>query len=253
MRVLEVCCGNLDSVHAAVRGGAPRIELCRALELDGLTPAWEDLRTARSLYPSLVIHVLIRPRPGDFCYSPAEVAQMASEVETALSLGADGIVIGGLTPEGDVDVPAMETLLQTISDWTLARSLAGNACHAANEHHFIESKPTVVPVTFHRAFDVCRKPFEALEDIISLGCNRILTSGQAPSADEGAERIRQLRVRAQGRLVLLPGGGVTPANAHRILQLSGCDEIHASASVTENGRKVTSADTVAKILQAIND
>lgn len=253
MRLLEVCCGNLDSVHAAVRGGAPRIELCSALELDGLTPAWEDLRTARELYPQLTIHVLIRPRPGDFCYSPAEVERMAAEVESALSLGADGIVIGCLTPEGDVDVTAMETLLQTIGDWTLARSLTGDACHAANDHHFFEKVPAAPSVTFHRAFDVCRKPFDALEQIIGLGCNRILTSGQAPSAAEGAELIRQLRVRAGGRIVLLPGGGVTPGNALRILEHCGCTEIHASASEALDGRKVTSAHTVAAILHAIND
>ena len=223
MSLLEVCCGNLDSVHAAVRGGAPRIELCSALELDGLTPAWEDLRSARALYPSLTIHVLIRPRAGDFCYSPAEVQQMAADIRTALSLGADGIVIGCLTPDGDVDLPAMRVLM----------------ADARN-------------VTFHRAFDVCRLPFDALEDIIGLGCRRILTSGQAPTAAEGTDLIRALQERADGRIGLLPGCGVTPRNARRILELSGCTEIHASASHTVNGRKVTSSRTVAAILRQIS-
>ena len=223
MRLLEVCCGNLDSVHAAVKGGAPRIELCSALELDGLTPSWEDLRTARALYPHLTIHVLIRPRPGDFCYSPAELQQMAADIRTALSLGADGIVIGCLTPSGDVDVPAMQILM----------------ADARN-------------VTFHRAFDVCRLPFDALEAIIGLGCSRLLTSGQAPTVTEGTDMVRALREQAAGRIGLLPGCGVTPRNARRILELTGCTEIHASASHTVNGRKVTSSRTVAAILRQIN-
>ena len=223
MKLLEVCCGNLDSVHAAVKGGAPRIELCSALELDGLTPSWEDLRTARALYPHLTIHVLIRPRPGDFCYSPAELQQMAADIRTALSLGADGIVIGCLTPEGDVDIPAMQVLM----------------ADARN-------------VTFHRAFDVCRRPFDALEAIIGLGCRRLLTSGQAPTVAEGTDMVRALRERAAGRIGLLPGCGVTPRNARRILELTGCTEIHASASHTVNGRKVTSSRTVAAILRQIN-
>lgn len=220
MKLLEVCCGNLESVHAAVRGGAQRIELCRALELDGLTPSWEDLKEARRLYPGLTIHVLIRPRGGDFCYSAGEVRQMAQEIETALSLGADGIVIGCLTPEGNVDLPAMRELM------AVARN-----------------------VTFHRAFDVCAWPFQALEEIIGLGCRRILTSGQAPSVAQGTDLIRELRSRADGRILLLPGCGVTPANARYVLELSGCTEIHASATM---GGSVTSAGCVAAILQAIN-
>ena len=223
MKLLEVCCGNLDSVHAAVKGGAPRIELCSALEQDGLTPSWEDLRTARARYPQLTIHVLIRPRPGDFCYSPAELQQMAADIQTALALGADGIVIGCLTPDGDIDVPAMQILM----------------ADARN-------------VTFHRAFDACRLPFDALEAIIGLGCSRLLTSGQAPTVAEGTDMVRALRERAAGRIGLLPGCGVTPRNARRILELTGCTEIHASASHTVNGRKVTSSRTVAAILRQIN-
>ncbi len=224
--LLEVCCGNLDSVRAAVEGGAPRVELCRALELDGLTPDWEDLREARRLFPQLTIHVLIRPRAGDFCYTPREVEAMSGDIEAALDCGADGIVIGCLTPSGDVDVPAMRVLME-----------------AADGR----------PVTFHRAFDLCREPFSALEDIIGLGCRRILTSGQAPTVAEGTELIRELRHRAGGRIGLLPGCGVTPENARRILQLTACDEIHASASAAgPDGRKVTSARSVSAIIQAIN-
>lgn len=218
---LEVCCGNIESVHAAVQGGAPRIELCSHLEMDGLTPAWEDLKTARTLYPQLTIHVLIRPRGGNFCYSPAEVRQMAGEIATALELGADGIVVGALTAEGDVDLSAMQQLM------------------APN-------------VTFHRAFDHCRNPFQALEEIIGLGCRRILTSGQAATALEGATLIRALREQAAGRILLLPGGGVSPENARQIIQFTGCTELHASASIKKaDDTKVTSAPKVAAILKAV--
>ena len=222
MKLLEVCCGNLESVHAAVRGGAQRIELCRALELDGLTPSWEDLKEARRLYPGLTIHVLIRPRGGDFCYSAGEVRQMAQEIETALSLGADGIVIGALTEKGDVDRELMAELVAQVG---------GRAS-----------------LTFHRAFDVCSNPFEALSVIESLGFHRILTSGQAPSALEGTELLRELQQRTS--LTILPGGGVNANNARRILERTGCTELHASASTTLMGRKVTDAKKVAAILAA---
>lgn len=248
MVTLEVCCGNLESVHAAVKGGAPRIELCQDLELDGLTPAWEDLKTARALYPLLVIHVLIRPRAGDFCYSPAEVAQMEEEIVTALDLGADGIVTGALNPEGMIDLPVMERLVQTVEDWSLNRQLLSDACHASNDDHFFPSPFRRPSITFHRAFDRCRWPFEALEEIIGLGCDRILTSGCAPSAAEGTDLIRELQKRAGDRLILLPGGGISPQNARRILSLTGCTELHASASQVIDGQKRTSATLVAEVL-----
>ena len=249
---LEVCCGNLESVHAAVRGGASRVELCSRLDVDGLTPPWEDLRTARKLYPSLLIEVLIRPREGDFCYSASEVAQMASDIETAVSFGADGVVFGGLTPSGDVDLPAMQQLMECVNACSLARSLARSGCHGAGDSAFFPGTNRDLEVCFHRAFDHCRWPFDALEDIIGLGCTRILTSGQAPAAVEGTDMLRELRERARGRIGILPGGGVTPENARRILQLTGCTQIHASASVRQpNGRKVTSEGIVKDILAAI--
>jgi copper homeostasis protein len=225
MALLEVCCGNLESVDAAVAGGARRIELCSALELDGLTPPVEWIREVRKRYPSLIIHVLVRSRARDFVYTEEEVETMAAQVEEALEAGADGIVIGALTPDGDVDLPLMERLVP----------LAGSAS-----------------ITFHRAFDRCRRPFEALEQIIGLGCDRILTSGQEETAEAGAERLGALRRQARGRIGILPGGGVTPGNAARILERTGCTEIHASASMTRDGKKVTDAARVAEILREIN-
>ena len=225
MALLEVCCGNPGSVDAAVTGGARRIELCASLELDGLTPPVSWLREAKAKYPALRIHILIRSRAGDFVYTPEEVDTMVLQTEEALKAGADGIVIGALTPAGDIDLPAMERLV----------SAAGNAS-----------------ITFHRAFDVCRAPFEALEQIIGLGCDRILTSGQAASALLGANLLRELRKRADGRIGILAGGGVIPENAAQIIAGTGCTEIHASASEIIDGEKKTSTAKVEAILKAIS-
>ena len=252
MALLEVCCGNPESVDAAVAGGARRIELCADLELDGLTPPMAWLRAVKEKYPDLTVHVLIRPRDGDFVYSPEEADLMALQIESALTFGADGIVIGGLTPDGDIDLPLIEQLISVINTSNLATELdRSDLCHAANDSHFFPSPFRRVSITFHRAFDRCRHPFAALEQIIDLGCDRILTSGQAPTAEEGADLLRRLRRRAKGRILILPGGGVTPENAASILERTGCTEIHASASVTIDGKKKTSTERVEAIHQAL--
>ena len=252
MALLEVCCGNLESVDAAVAGGARRIELCADLELDGLTPPMAWLRAVKEKYPELIVHVLIRPRDGDFVYSPEEADLMSLQIESSLTFGADGIVIGGLTADGDVDLPLMEQLISVINAFNLAAELdRSDLCHAANDSHFFPEPTRRVSITFHRAFDRCRHPFAALEQIIGLGCDRILTSGQAPTAEEGADLLRRLRRRAKGRLLILPGGGVTPENAARILERTGCTEIHASASETIDGKKVTSAEKVSAIQRSL--
>ena len=253
MALLEVCCGNPESVDAAVAGGARRIELCADLELDGLTPPMAWIRTAKERYPELIVHVLIRPRDGDFVYSPEEADLMAQQVESAMEAGVDGIVIGALTPERDVDLPLTERLVSLVESYNLAAELLrSDLCHAANDSHFFPGPARRVSITFHRAFDRCRRPFEALEQIITLGCDRILTSGQAPTVEEGLHRLRELHQRAGGRIILLPGGGVTPENAANILSFTGCREIHASASVAADGKKMTSTVLVEAIIQAIN-
>lgn len=252
MALLEVCCGNPESVDAAVLGGARRIELCADLEADGITPPVSWILDTKARYPSLTVHVLIRPRAGDFVYSPEEADRMAQQVEEALEAGAAGIVLGALTPERDVDLPLTERLVSLVESFNLADELLrSDRCHAANDSHFFPEAARRVSITFHRAFDCCRRPFEALEQIIGLGCDRILTSGQAETAEAGAEVLRELRRRARGRIGILPGGGVTPGNAARILARTGCTEIHASASVSIDGKKVTDAGRVAGILQAI--
>ena len=222
--ILEVCCGNPESVYAAVEGGASRVELCSRLDLDGLTPSWEDLSALRRAFPALRIHVLIRCRAGDFHYSVPEVDVMAADAARARELGADGLVLGALTAGGGVDLPAMERLMAAAGD---------------------------LPVTFHRAFDRVKEPFRALEEIIGLGCRRILTSGQAPSAREGTDMLCLLRERAGGRIIILPGGGITPENAAWVASATGCTELHASASVEINGIRTTSPGKVARIISAL--
>ncbi len=219
-RLLEVCTGSLSSVTAAVEGGARRIELCQALSLDGLTPSIGMLSLVRELYPELTIHVLIRAREGDFVYDRREVRAMERDIRAALPY-ADGIVVGALTRGGDVDMAAMDCLVQAA-----------------------EGRP----VTFHRAFDVCRDPLVALEQIIGLGCRRILTSGQQPTALQGIPLLRQLRDLSDGRLIIMPGGGVNINNARQILDQVGTSEIHGSCSA---GTGQTDAASVRQIIKSI--
>lgn len=218
--LIEVCTATLESVIAAKEGGAQRIELCSALSEDGLTPSYGMIKAARQLGPERM-HVLIRPRGGDFHYNEEEILCMIDDIRMARKLGADGVVIGALTKEHDIDI----TLCQRLID-------------AAEG----------MQITFHRAFDICRDPEKALEDIIALGCHRILTSGQAKSAIEGAEMLKQLVVKANGRIKIMPGAGVNENNAHTILQLTGASEIHGSLrSMTSHGLE-TDAEKVRRIV-----
>lgn len=199
--ILEICCDSIDSVRAAAEGGARRVELCSALGEGGVTPSAGLMRQAR-LVPGINMHVLIRPRGGDFVYDKAEVDCMVDDVRVAVDTGADGVVIGALLPDGSIDTDVCRRLIE-----------AAGCCRN---------------ITFHRAFDLCRDPFKSLEDIIALGCNRLLTSGQARSAEAGMPLLRRLNDQAAGRIVILPGGGVSPANAAAILRGTGCRELHGS-------------------------
>ncbi len=196
---LEVCCADLQSVRAAMEGGAHRVELCEALEVDGLTPSAEMMAEAIGL--GIPVQVLIRPRQGNFVYDEAEVQSMLEGIRQAKRLGANGVVIGALKPDGSIDE---ETV----------RRLAAEA--------------KGLSITFHRAFDVCARPMEALEQIIALGCHRLLTSGQAPTAEQGIPLIKRLVGQAAGRLSIMPGSGVNPGNARLILSETGAREIHGS-------------------------
>ena len=197
--ILEVCCADLQSVRAAKEGGAHRIELCQALEVDGLTPSEAMMESAIGM--GIPVQVLIRPREGNFVYNEDEVQTMLKDIRLAKRLGANGVVIGALRPDGSIDE---ETVRRLVDE---AEGLS---------------------ITFHRAFDVCAKPLEALEQIISLGCHRLLTSGQAPSAEQGIPLLKKLVEQAAGRIIIMPGSGVNPQNAHRILAETGAHEIHGS-------------------------
>lgn len=211
MRKLEVCCGDLQSVRAAIEGGAHRVELCEALELDGLTPSEAMMESAIGM--GIPVQVLIRVREGDFVYNKDEICKMRNDIQLARKLGAAGVVIGALMPDGSIDEEAIRCMMDE------AEGLS---------------------VTFHRAFDVCSKPEEALEKIISLGCHRLLTSGQAPTAEQGIPMLKKLIEQADGRIIIMPGAGVNPQNASRILEETGALEIHGS--LRRNGH--TSAELV---------
>ena len=197
----EVCANSVESCIAAQEGGADRVELCAAIPEGGTTPSFGEIAMARC-NSDIKLHVIIRPRGGDFLYSPMEANVMLADIDTMQSLKADGIVTGALTPEGNIDMKLMERIMM----------------HAGN-----------IPITFHRAFDHCRNPFEALEQLISLGVSRILTSGLQPTALEGAAMIRQLVERADGRIAIMAGCGVNEGNIAQIALETGVTEFHFSA------------------------
>ena len=201
MAILEICAGSIESAVAARDGGARRIELCAALEVGGVTPSAGLIAEARKVQ-GLVLNVIIRPRGGDFLYNEYEVACMEQDIRTCLQLGVDGVVIGALTAEGDVDTAVCRRLI----------AAAGS-----------------MSVTFHRAFDMCRDARKALEELIALGCHRVLTSGQAPTALAGTALLKELVELAAGHIIIMPGCGVSSANAGDILKATGAVEIHASA------------------------
>ena len=200
-RVLEVCAGSVQSVIAARDGGAARVELCSALEIGGITPSAGLMREARKVN-DIALHVIIRPRGGDFLYNEQEAECMVQDIITAKECGADGIVIGALTADGEIDTALCSRLVATAQGMN---------------------------ITFHRAFDMCRDPYKALEEIIALGCNRVLTSGQAATAEAGIETIKRLVAIADSRISIMPGCGVNANNAAKILDATGAFEIHASA------------------------
>lgn len=201
MLILEICAGSVESAIAARDGGAQRIELCAALEVGGVTPSAGLIAEARKI-EGVVLNVIIRPRGGDFLYNEYEAACMEQDIRTCKQLGVDGVVIGALTADGDIDTTLCKRLIAAADG---------------------------MGVTFHRAFDMCRDPQKALEELISLGCDRVLTSGQAATAQAGIPLLKELVEQADGRIIIMPGCGVNSGNASAILQATGANEIHASA------------------------
>ncbi len=239
--IYEICVDSVAGVRAAKASGAHRVELCANLLEGGTTPSRGMIRAARKI-AGLGLQVIIRPRGGDFLYDDDEFEIMAGDIETAKTEGADGVVIGLLTAEGEVDEARTKALIAR------ARPLS---------------------VTFHRAFDMTRDPFAALETLIRLGVDRILTSGQEATVLEGLPLITELVRRAGERIIIMPGGGITARNAARIKAAVTLKEMHFAALEPETGgmrfrrhhvymggelrapeydRLVTSAETIRQVM-----
>lgn len=198
--VFEVCVEGVAGAAAAERAGAHRLELCSALAEGGVTPSLGLFKRVKAA-SSLPVHVLIRPRAGDFVYTD-ELEVMLEDVSLFKTAGADALVFGTLTKTGALALPEMTRLLEAADP---------------------------LPVTFHRAFDVCREPFKVLEQLVALGVTRLLTSGQAGDALAGAKLLRALVEQAGDRLTVIAGGGVRASNAAQIVRETGVLELHFSA------------------------
>jgi len=196
--LVEVCVDSVASAIAAARGGASRVELCSSLIEGGVTPSAGLTETARASV-SLPVHVMIRPRAGDFCYDEYEFETMRRDIDLAKRLRAEGVVLGILTVDGQVDIPRTQQLV------LLARPLT---------------------VTFHRAFDMTANLFRALEDLCSIGVDRVLTSGGEQTCLLGSRTIAQLVEKSHGRIVVMPGSGIKPENARELIQQTSAKEIH---------------------------
>jgi copper homeostasis protein len=205
--IYEICVDSVAGVRAARAAGAHRVELCANLLEGGTTPSRGMIRNARAI-AGIGLHVIIRPRGGDFLYDEDEFEIMAADIDAAKAEGADGVVIGLLSAEGSIDTPRTRELISA------ARPLS---------------------VTFHRAFDMTRDPFAAMETLIDLGINRVLTSGQEASVLEGLPLIADLIRRAGDRIIVMPGAGITPRNAARIIAEARPKEIHFAALEPEAG------------------
>ncbi len=213
---LEVCVDSVASAIAAKAGGADRLELCADLVIGGTTPSLALVRQVKA-ETGLPVRALLRPRFGDFCYDSYELAQMEQSAAELVTAGADGIVTGVLTPDGALDVDALRPIY-------------------AAARHSAEQAGRPVARTLHRAFDVCRDPFAALEDACTLGLSTILTSGQAASAPEGAALLRQLVEAAGDRIEILVGAGVSPANLPALAAETGAHAFHLSGKQVLDSR-----------------
>jgi len=201
--LLEVCANSVTSALAAQEGGATRVELCENLYEGGTTPSYGQIAVARNLL-HIKIYVLIRPRGSDTLYTDIEFDVMMADVRHCIDAGCDGIVIGMLKPDGTIDKERCSVLVKL-----------------AKQHG--------LGVTFHRAFDLSADLNQSLEDIIEIGCDRILTSGGRTTAMEGAGIIARLIKQAEGRITIMPGCGISETNAADLVRFTGATEIHASA------------------------
>jgi copper homeostasis protein len=238
---LEICVDNVESAIVAQNAGADRVELCNNLPEGGTTPGIGTISFARNNL-NIGLHVIIRPRGGDFLYTNLEYEIMRKEIDICRECGIDGIVVGILDPEGRIDVERTAKLIE------LARPMSA---------------------TFHRAFDMCNDPVKGLEDVIATGADRLLTSGQKKSAEEGIELISHLFMLAHNRVIIMPGSGINESNIRFIAESTGAREFHLTArkiadsemifrrrdismggipDIPEFSRKVTDPDMIRSII-----
>jgi copper homeostasis protein len=204
--LVEICVASVDDALAAVDGGADRLELNCALALGGLTPSAGLFAEVRQRV-SVPVIVMVRPRPGGFAHSDADMEVMLRDARSFVAAGADGLAFGVLRRDGTVDVERCREL----------RAVCGDR-----------------EAVFHRAFDVTPDPFQALETLIDLGFTRVMTSGQAESALAGAYLIAELQQRSAGRIEILPAGGINSRTVAELVRRTGCDQVHASVRTTSS-------------------
>lgn len=215
-RILEVCVDSYVSAMAAIDGGANRLELCSSLSDGGLTPTSGLLKQIQSANSAKVlIFCMLRCRSSNFIYTQEELNVMINDAQILKQNGADGFVFGALLENGDVDLKKCREVIKI--------------CYP-------------LPVTFHRAFDICRNPIIQLESIIDLGFSRILTSGQKKSAEEGIELIKQLKKRANNRIIIMPGAGVTKNNIKLLIDETEATEYHGSFKMCKTDEEESKKD-----------
>lgn len=238
---IEICVDNVESAIVAQNAGADRVELCNNLPEGGTTPGIGTIFSARNNL-NIGLHVIIRPRGGDFLYTNLEYDIMRKEIDICGECGIDGIVVGILDSEGSIDVERTAKLIE------LARPMSA---------------------TFHRAFDMCNDPVKGLENVIATGADRLLTSGQKKSAEEGIELISHLIMLAHNRVIIMPGSGINESNIRFIAESTGAREFHLTArkigdsemifrrrdismggipDIPEFSRKVTDPDMIRSII-----
>lgn len=243
---IEICTDSIESVFEAEKGGANRVELCEAIHVGGTTPSFGLMRLAKEK-TNIDVFALIRPRGGNFVFSEDEMAIMIEDIKAAVSIKIDGLVIGCLKTDGSIDYE--------------------NCCR------LIEAAKGL-PITFHRAFDVCKNPFKALETIHSMGIKRILTSGQQNKAIDGVDLLYNLQKNATENLKIMAGSGIDESNIQLIAEKTGVTSFHASLrieiadsktfynnkvyfnstkEIPENGRKITSADRVSNLIKILEN
>ncbi|OED69065.1 copper homeostasis protein CutC [Vibrio splendidus ZS-139] len=203
---IEVCIDNLESLHNALSGGANRIELCSSLALGGLTPSFGMMKQAARI-SSVPVYAMIRPRQGDFIFDDDDVICMLEDIEACSSAGLNGVVLGVLAPNGSIDMPKIQQLV--------------DKAHSLN-----------LGITFHRAIDQCTDYQVALEQVIALGCERILTSGLAVNAEQGINVLANMVKQADGRIDIMAGAGVNATNAKMIQSTTQVPALHLSGKST---------------------